>query len=54
MKNTTQKVSNKIVYKSAKTVTKYIIRNSLMATAETATISGGAWLDSKVWGALLK
>ena len=54
MKNTTKTVARKTVYKSAKTVTKYIIKNSVMATAETATISVGAWFNSKVWGMLLK
>ena len=54
MKNTTKTVARKTVYKSAKTVMKYVIKNSVMATAETATISVGAWFNSKVWGMLLK
>ena len=54
MKNTTKVVAGKTVARATKIVTKHIIKNSLMATAETAVISGGAWFNSKAWGSLLK
>lgn len=54
MKNTTKVVGGKVVKRATSIVTKRIIKNSLMAIAETAVISGGAWLNSKGWGRLIK
>ena len=54
MKNTTKTAARKTVYRSARVVTKHVIKNSLMAATETAVISGGAWLNSRVWGMLLR
>ena len=54
MKNTTKTVAGKTVYKSVKTVVKHVAKNFMTATAETAAISGGAWLNSKAWGVLIQ
>jgi len=54
MKNKTKRVAGKTVYKTAKSVAKNVTKNILAATTETATISGGAYLNSIVWKGILK
>ena len=54
MKNTTKTVAGKTVYKTGKTVTKHIMRNAALATAETAVIGTGAWLNANAWGRMLQ
>ncbi len=54
MKNTTKVVAGQTISRTADTVRTQIVKNFLTATAETAVISGGAWLNSKKWGCFLK
>ena len=52
MKGTTKIVAGKAVLKSARAVRYHVVRNSLQALAETASISFGAWINAMRWGAL--
>ena len=53
MKNATKQVAGKTVLKTAKTVIKHVTKNVLSEIADTTIISGGAWVNSKVWGAMV-